>query len=61
MENKIIEITKIDNDYKCLICCKNNATIKMRINRLVNDDNVISFHVCNKCLLKMQKEIETYE
>lgn len=61
MENKIIEITKIDNDYKCLICCKNNATIKMRINRLVNDDSVISFHVCNKCLLKMKKEIETYE
>ena len=51
MENKIIEITKIDNDYKCLICCKNNTTIKMRINRLVNDDSVISFHVCNKCLV----------
>lgn len=61
MENKIIEITKIDNDYKCLICCKNNATIKMRVNRLVNDDNVISFHVCNKCLTQIQKEIKTYE
>ena len=61
MKNKIIKITKIDNDYKCLICCKNNATIKMRINRLVNNDSVISFHVCNKCLVKMQKEIETYE
>lgn len=61
MENKIINLIKIDNDYKCLICCKNNATIKMRINRLVNDDSVISFNVCNECLVKMQKEIETYE
>ena len=61
MGNRIIEITKTDSDYKCLICCKNHATTKMKINRLVNDDNVISFHVCNECLAQMQKEIEICE
>lgn len=61
MGNRIIEINKTDSDYKCLICCKNNATTKMRINRLVNDDSVTSFHVCNECLAQMQKEIETCE
>ena len=55
---KIIELTKSSNDYKCLICCKNPATIKMKINRLVNDDSVTSFSICNECLARMQKDIE---
>lgn len=61
MANKIIEITKANNDHKCLICCKNHTTIKMKINRLVNDDSVTSFHVCDDCLAQMQKEIEICE
>ena len=60
MEGKIIEITKVGSDYKCLLCCKNPATMKMKINRLMNDC-VASFHVCNECLAKMQKEIEICE
>lgn len=60
MEGKIIEITKVSSDYKCLLCCKNQATIKMKINRHRNDC-VISFNVCNECLAQMQKEIETCE
>lgn len=61
MERKIIELAKNDNGYKCLICCAKQATIKIKINRLVCDDSVTSFHVCDECLAKMQKEIETCE
>ena len=61
MTNKIIELTKIDYNCTCLICCKNTATTNMRINRLVLDDSVISFDVCDECLTKMQKNIETCE
>lgn len=57
MEKKIIEITKSKDEYKCLICCNNPARLKMKINRLVLDDSVVSFSVCNECLAKMQKEI----
>lgn len=61
MERKIFELTKIDEDRTCLICCRKPATIKMKINRLVLDDSVTSFAVCDDCLAKMQKDIETCE
>lgn len=59
MESKIIELTKTCDDHTCLICCKNRATAKMKINRLVLDDSVVSFAVCDECIGKMQKDIET--
>ena len=59
MENKIIELTKSKESYKCLICCEKPATIKMCINRLVLDDILVTFNVCDECLTKMQKDIET--
>lgn len=61
MEPKIIELTKSDDNYQCLVCCANPATNKMKINRLVLDDCIISFSICNECLAKMQKEIEIYK
>lgn len=61
MERKIIELIKTNEDYKCIICCKNDSIMKMRINRLVLNDNITSFSVCNECLAKMQKEIEICE
>ena len=61
MEGKIIELTKPNDEHICLICCKKPATVKMRINRLVLDDSIISFSICNECLAKMQMEIETCE
>ena len=48
MEVKIIELTKISGDHTCLICCRKLATIKMKINRLVLDDSVTSFSVCDE-------------
>lgn len=59
MERQIIELKKIDQDGTCLICCENEATIKFRVNRIKYDDNVVSFNVCDECLAKMQKDIET--
>lgn len=61
MGNKLLEITKSDKGYKCLLCCKNVTTLKMKINRLVDGDNVTSFHICDECLAQMQREIETCE
>ena len=55
---KIIEITKSSDEHKCLICCANPATIKMKINRPAFDDVITSFAVCSACLARMQKEIE---
>ena len=61
MERKIIELTKTSEEHTCLICCRKPATIKMKINRFVLDDSVVSFSVCDDCLAKMQKDIETCE
>lgn len=61
MEKKIIEVTKMDTDYKCILCCKNISTTRIRIKRLAYEDNIASFFVCDKCLAQMQKEIEICE
>ena len=57
MEKKIIEVTKKDNDYKCILCCEKPSTTRIRIKRLAYEDNIASFFVCDECLAKMQKEI----
>lgn len=61
MDQKIIELKKSDVGYKCLICCANPATIKMKINRPTLEDCVTSFSICSECLARMQKEIEICE
>lgn len=59
MEKKIIEVSKFEDcDYKCIICCENLATTKIRIKRLAYEDNIVSFFICDECLAKMQKDIE---
>lgn len=59
MEKKIIELTKIEDDnYFCLLCGSKNATMKMKINRIKQGDNITSFQVCDECLCQMQKDIE---
>lgn len=59
MKKKIIELTRTEtNDFNCIICCKKKATTKVRINRLVQDDSLTSFYVCDECLARMQKDIE---
>ena len=61
MGKKIIEVTKIDTDHRCIICCKKDSTTKIKIQRPAYDDTIISFFVCNECLAQMQKEIEICE
>lgn len=58
MEKKIINITKINNEYQCLLCCEREATVKVEINRVKYNDSVISFDVCDKCLSRMQEDIQ---
>jgi hypothetical protein len=58
MEKRIINLTVTDEGHKCLICCENQATIKIVISRPKYDDNINSFFVCNNCLAQMQKDIE---
>lgn len=60
MEKKIINLSKASEDYGCIICCKNPATTKVEILRLVNlkNDSLISFNVCDECLIKMQNDIQ---
>lgn len=59
MEKKIIELTKVSDGRQCLLCCKREATIELKINRLLSyDDSVVSFHICDQCLSKAQQDIQ---
>lgn len=58
MEKKIINLTKINGGYQCLLCCEREATIKVSIDRVKYGDNVIGFDVCGQCLSKMQEDIQ---
>lgn len=55
---KIIELTKAKEDFQCIICCKNPAKTKFKINRLVQNDSITTIYICEACLAKMQREIE---
>jgi hypothetical protein len=58
MERKIIELKPADNYCKCLLCGKMDATVKMTINRIIYDDSVVSFHMCDECLSRAQQDIQ---
>jgi predicted molibdopterin-dependent oxidoreductase YjgC len=58
MEKKIINLIKANNEHQCLLCCEREATIKVEINRVKYNDNVIGFDVCDQCLSKMQGDIQ---
>ena len=58
MERKIMNLSKETDGYDCIICCKDAATTKVEILRLVNyNDSLISFNVCDDCLAQMQQDI----
>ena len=58
MEKKIINLSKETEGGTCLLCCDREATVKVAINRVKYDDNVIGFYVCDKCLSQMQQDIQ---
>ena len=60
MEKKIINLSKAKENYGCIICCKEDATTKVEILRLVDlrNDSLIGFNVCDDCLAKMQQDIQ---
>jgi hypothetical protein len=58
MENKIIELIQDNEGNHCLTCGSENGNIKVRIQRIKPVDCIISFHICDKCLVQMQKDIQ---
>lgn len=58
MENKIIELTQSKEGGHCLTCGADNGNIKIKIQRIDPVDNITSFHICDKCLSQMQKDIQ---
>lgn len=58
MTKRIINLTNNNDGGQCLLCCEREATVKVEINRVKYDDNVIGFDVCDKCLIKMQNDIQ---
>lgn len=58
MEKKIINLIKETNGDTCLLCCEKEATVKVEINRVKYNDNVIGFNVCDRCLSQMQGDIQ---
>ena len=61
MDRKIIELTKYNGGFQCILCCETEATMKLTVNRVKYDDSVTAFHICDKCLAKMQRDIEVCE
>jgi hypothetical protein len=58
MENKIIELTQGQEGRHCLTCGSDDGNIKIRIQRIKPVDCITSFHICDKCLAQMQKDIQ---
>lgn len=63
MENKIIKLTKVEpGSMSCLLCCDKDASVKISINRIKYENDVVtSFFICDECLAKMQSEIRICE
>jgi hypothetical protein len=58
MDNNIIELIQSKEDYHCLTCGSDAGKIKVRIQRINPVDCITSFHICDQCLAKMQKDIQ---
>ena len=58
MEKKIIELTKVNDGHKCLLCCEREAIVKVEISRVKYNEGIIGFDVCNRCLAQMQNDIQ---
>ena len=58
MEKKIIELTKDSGGFDCILCCENEATTKVMVNRVKYDDSIVGFYVCDQCLAKMKDDIQ---
>ena len=58
---KIIEVKTSEEGFKCLLCCQAAAKLKLTITRPAQKDTVTSFHVCDACLARMQREIQIIE
>ena len=61
MEKKIIKLTKYNGDdygdCGCLTCGADKATIKVTIQRIHREDDVLTFYVCDQCVVRMQSDV----
>lgn len=57
---KVINFENSDSDNnKCLVCGQEGVhTQKIVINRPFRNENIISFNVCDDCLIEMYGDIE---
>lgn len=52
---------KFDCDEKCLSCSdKEHKTAKISINRMKYGDNIVTFHLCRKCLNQLAREFHPF-
>lgn len=57
----MLKITKENEENACLSCGeKRKGTIKLQFNRKKNGENIITFHLCRKCLEELAKEFQKY-
>lgn len=57
MEKKIVNLIKNNDGGRCLTCGNKEATVKVRIQRINPEDNIISFHICDECVARMQQDV----
>ena len=57
MEKKIINLTKYNGDCGCLTCGADVATAKVTIQRIHREDSVLTFYVCDQCVVRMQSDV----
>lgn len=49
--------TEFGNERGCISCGdRDHSTVKVKINRDKYNDNIITFHLCKKCLNKLARE-----
>lgn len=49
--------TEFGNERGCISCGdRDHRTVKVKINGDKYDDNIITFHLCKKCLNKLARE-----
>lgn len=57
----MLEVEFGSKDGTCLSCSdKEHDAVKIKINCDKNDKNIISFHLCRKCLNKLAREFQPY-
>lgn len=56
----MLEVTS-ESGHTCLSCGdKKHSTFEVKINRDKNDENIITFNLCKKCMNKLAREFHPF-